>query len=128
MVPLLRAEGGEEESQFGLVVPEGIRATEAETMILPRTPDEPLVVDVARGLDGGGMIEQTHRIRMHVSYRVGDYREEGDVLGSVWLCVLAVLGVGFVLEELAPEGDATLGVRMRPSDVDATDVYWYTTL
>ena len=56
------------------------------------------------------MIEQAHHIRMHVSYRVGDYREEGDVLGSVWLCVLAVLGVGFVLEELAPCGDAALGV------------------
>ena len=40
------------------------------------------------------------------------------MLGSVWLCALAVLGVGFVLEELAPDGDATLGVRMRPSDVD----------
>jgi len=46
-VPLLRAEGGEEESQCGLVVPEDIRATEAETMILQRTPDEALVVDVA---------------------------------------------------------------------------------
>jgi len=46
-VPLLRAEGGEEESQVGLVVLEDIRATEAETMILPRTPDETLVVDVA---------------------------------------------------------------------------------
>jgi hypothetical protein len=41
VVPLLRAEGGEE-SQVGLVVPEDIRATEAETMILPRTPDEAL--------------------------------------------------------------------------------------
>ena len=46
MVPLLRAEGSEEESQVGLVVPEDIRATEAETMILPRPPDESLVVDV----------------------------------------------------------------------------------
>jgi hypothetical protein len=44
VVPLLRAEGGEEESQFGLVVPEDVRPTEAETMILPRTPDEALVV------------------------------------------------------------------------------------
>jgi len=47
-VPLLRAEGGEEESQFGLTVPEDSRTTEAETMILPRTPDEALVVDVCR--------------------------------------------------------------------------------
>jgi hypothetical protein len=65
-VPLLRAEGGEEESQCGLVVPEDIRATEAETMILPRTPNEALVVDVARGLDSGSMIEQAYRILMQV--------------------------------------------------------------
>jgi len=44
VVPLLRAEGGEEESQVGLAVPEDIRATEAETMILPRTPEESLIV------------------------------------------------------------------------------------
>jgi len=48
VVPLLRAE---EESQVGLVVPEDVRPSEAETMILPRTPDESRVVDVARGLD-----------------------------------------------------------------------------
>ena len=40
MVPLLRADGGEEESQVGLVLPEDVRPSEAETMILPRTPDE----------------------------------------------------------------------------------------
>ena len=118
VVPLLSAQGREEEAQISLVAPEDVGPAEAEAVILPRTPDEPLVVDVARGLDGSGVIEQTHHIRMHVSYRVGDYREEGDVQGSVWLCVLAVLGVGFVLEELAPCGDATLGVRMRPGDVD----------
>ena len=62
VVPLLRAEGGEEESQFGLVAPEDVRPSEAEMMILPGTPDEALVVDVARGLDSGSMIEQAHRI------------------------------------------------------------------
>jgi len=51
----------------------------AETMILPRTPDESLVVDVARGLDSGSMIEQAHRVLMHVSYSVGYHREEGNV-------------------------------------------------
>jgi len=49
VVPLLRAEGGEEEPQVGLVAPE------AETMILPRTPDEALVADFARGLDSGSL-------------------------------------------------------------------------
>jgi len=32
VVPLLRAEGGEEESQFGLVAPEDVRPSEAETI------------------------------------------------------------------------------------------------
>jgi len=75
MVPLLRAEGSEEESQFGLVGPEDVRPSEAETMIL----DESLVVDVARGLDSGSIIEQAHRILMQVSYSVGYHREEGNV-------------------------------------------------
>ena len=42
-MPLLRAEGSEEESQVGLVLPEDVRPSEVETMILPRTPDESLV-------------------------------------------------------------------------------------
>jgi len=44
------------------ILPEDVRPSEAETMILPRTPDETLVVDVARGLDSGSMIEQAHRV------------------------------------------------------------------
>ena len=64
----------EEESQVGLVLPEDVRPSEAETMILPRTPDESLVVDVARGLDSGSMIEQAHRILMHVTYSFGYHR------------------------------------------------------
>ena len=58
-MPLLRAEGREEESQVGLVLPCD-RPSEAEAMILPRTRDESLVVDVARGLDSGSMLEQAH--------------------------------------------------------------------
>ena len=78
MVPLLGAQGRKEEAKVSLVAPEDVGPAEAEAVILARTPDEPLVVDVARGLDGGGVIEQAHHIRMHVSYRVGDYREEGE--------------------------------------------------
>ena len=73
-MPLLRAGGREEESQVGLVLPEDVRPSEAETMILPRTPNESLVVDVARGLDSGSMIEQAHRILMQASYSVGYHR------------------------------------------------------
>jgi hypothetical protein len=79
VVPLLRAEGGEEEAQFGLVAPEDVRPSEAETMILPRTPDETLVVHVARGLDSGSMIEQAQRILMQEPYSVGYHREEGNI-------------------------------------------------
>ena len=68
VVPLLCAQCSEEEAQVGLVAPEDVGPAEAETVILPRTPDEPLVVDVARGLDSGSMIEQAHRILMQVSY------------------------------------------------------------
>ena len=118
VVPLLGAQGRKEEAKVSLVAPEDVGPAEAEAVILPRTPDEPLVVDVARGLDSGSMIEQTHRIRMQVSYSVGDYREEGNVLGFVWLCVLAILRVGLVLQELSPVCDTELGVRVRPSDVN----------
>ncbi len=45
MVPLLCAQCSEEEAQVGLVAPEDVGPAEAETLILPRTPDEPLVVD-----------------------------------------------------------------------------------
>ncbi len=78
VVPLLGAQGREEEAQVGLVAPKDVGPAEAETVILPRTPDEALVVDVARGLDSGSMIEQSHRIlmlssssSMQVSYSVG---------------------------------------------------------
>ena len=68
VVPLLGAQGRKEEAKVSLEAPEDVGPAEAETEIVPRTPDEPLVVDVARGLDSGNMIEQTHRILMQVSY------------------------------------------------------------
>ena len=92
VVLLLRAEGSEEESQVGLVLPEDVRPSEAEPVILPRTPDEPLVVDVARGLDSGSMIEQAHRVFMQAAYRVGYHWEKGNVkalYGCVCLRYLA---------------------------------------
>jgi hypothetical protein len=39
-------------------------------MILPLTPYVALVVDVARGLDNGSMIEQAHCILMQAPYGV----------------------------------------------------------
>ena len=49
VVPLLCAQGREEEAQISLVAPEDVGPAEAEAVILARPPDEPLVVDVARG-------------------------------------------------------------------------------
>ena len=60
VVPLLCAQCSEEEAQVGLVAPEDVGPAEAETVIRPRTPDEPLVVDVARGLDSGSMKERIY--------------------------------------------------------------------
>ena len=118
VVPLLRADGSEEEAQVGLVLPEDIRPSEAETMILPRTPDESLVVDVTRGLDSGSMIEQAHRVFMQAAYRVGYHCEKGNVKGFVWLCVLAILSGGLIFQDLTPVWSADLGVRVRPSYID----------
>ena len=62
--------------QVGLVVPEDVGPAEAETVILPRTPDEALVVDVARGLDSflivGGL------------YSVTAWRENGQERVAVY--------------------------------------------
>jgi hypothetical protein len=44
-------------------------------MILPLTPDEALIVDVTRGLDGGTMIEQAH-VLVETASGVGDHREQ----------------------------------------------------
>ena len=117
-MPLLRAEGCEDEAQIGLVLPEDVRSSEAEPVILPRTPNEPLVVDIARGLDRGSMIEQAHRVLMHAAYCVGYHWEEGNVKGFVWSCVFAILSGGLLLQDLTPKWAADLGVRVLPSYID----------
>ena len=66
-------------------------------MVLPLTPDEALSVDVARGLDSGTMIEQVHCILVKAAYGVSYHREEGNVEGFVWACVLAILSVVFLI-------------------------------
>ena len=74
-VPLKGAQGRKEEAKVSLVAPEDVGPAEAEAVILARPPDEPLVVDVARGLDSGSMIEQAHRILMQVETRAGSTRQ-----------------------------------------------------
>ena len=55
-MPLLRAKVREEEAEVGRKVAEDGRTQEAEAMVLPLAPDEALVVNVTRGLDGCNMI------------------------------------------------------------------------
>jgi len=87
VVSLLRAEGCEKESKFGLVAPEDGRPAETEAMILLLTPDGALVVDVARGLDSGSMVGQAHRILMQAPCGVGYHRKA--LYGRVRLRYLA---------------------------------------
>ena len=53
---------------------------EAATIFLPLTPDEALVVDVARGLDSGSMIEQAHRILTYEGTRGNIYKIETEII------------------------------------------------
>ena len=51
-VPLLRAEGGEEEAEVGLEATEDRSAPMTEAVDRPLPSDKALVVDVTRGLNG----------------------------------------------------------------------------
>jgi len=64
------------------------------------------------------MIEQAHRVLMHVAYCVGYHWEKGNVKGFVWLCVLTILSGGLIFQDLTPEWSADLGVRVRPSYIN----------
>jgi hypothetical protein len=81
-VPLLCSEDGEEEPQVGLIATEDGSQTESDAMILALAPDEALVVDVTRRLDGGAVIEPAHGILVQT---VRYYREERDVF-CWWAC------------------------------------------
>ena len=55
-MPLLRAESGEKEAQVGLEATKDGCASKAKAVVLPRAPDEALVVDVTGGLNGGDVM------------------------------------------------------------------------
>ena len=56
------AQGREEEAQISLVAPEDVGPAEAEEVILPLPPDEPLVVDVSRWLRELLVIKRNHEV------------------------------------------------------------------
>ena len=59
-MPLLRAESSEKEAEVSLEATKDGCTQIAKAMVLPRLPDEALVVDVARGLNSCDMVKQAN--------------------------------------------------------------------
>ena len=85
-LPLLRAEGGDEEAQVGL------EATDADSRSggLAVAARYCLVVNVNRGLHSGDVIQQRRKQNHKTASCVGDHWEKGNVKGLVWSFVLTV--------------------------------------
>ena len=92
-MPLLRAESGEKEAQVCLEATKDGCTPIAKAMVLSRTPDEALVVDVAGGLNSCDVVKQADGVLVKTASRVGNHREEGDVKTLIWRRVLSVLVV-----------------------------------
>ena len=92
-MPLLRAESGEKEAEISLEATKDGCTPIAKAMVLPRSPDEALVVDIASGLNGGDVIKLANGILVKTASRVGDHGEKGDVLTLVWFGMLSILVV-----------------------------------
>ena len=84
-VPLLRAKGAEEEAEVGLEATEKGCAPKIKGVVLPLPPDEALVVDVTRGLNGGDMIKRADRILVKTASCVGDHWEESNVKALAYI-------------------------------------------
>ena len=78
-MPLLRAEGGEEEAQVGLKATADGGSPIIEAVLLPLPAEEALVVDVAGGLNSCDVVKQADGVLVKTASRVGNHREEGDV-------------------------------------------------
>ena len=92
-MPLLRAESGEKEAQVCLEATKDGCTPIAKAMVLPRSPDETLFVDIAGGLNGGDVIKQANGILMKTASRVGNHGKKGDIETLVWFGVLSILVV-----------------------------------
>ena len=90
-MPLLRAESGEKEAKVCLEATKDGCTPIAKAMVLSRTPDEALVVNVASGLNSGDVVKQADSVLVKTASRVGNHREEGDVKTLIWRRVLIVL-------------------------------------
>ena len=97
-VPLLRAESRQEEAEVGLEATKNGCTPIAKVVVLPRSPDEALIVDVARGLNGCDVIKQADCILVKTASCVGDHGEKGNVKALVWFRVLNILGISTWLQ------------------------------
>ena len=92
-MPLLRAESGENEAEISLEATKDGCTPIAKAMVLPRSPDEALVVDVAGGLNSCDVVKQADGVLVKTASRVGNHGEKGDVETLVWFDVLSILVV-----------------------------------
>ena len=97
-MPLLRTESRKKEAEIGLEATKNGCAPIAKVVVLPLSPDEALVVDVAGGLNGSDVIKQAVGVLVKTTSRVGNHREKGDVKALVWFRVLNILGVSTWLQ------------------------------
>ena len=90
-MPLLRTKSCKKEAKVRLEATKDGCTPIAKAGVLPRSPDEALVVDVAGGLNSCDVVKQANGVLVKTASRVGNHREEGDVKTLVWRRVLSVL-------------------------------------
>ena len=90
-MPLLRTKSCKKEAKVRLEATKDGCTPIAKAMVLPRSPDEALVVDIASGLNGCDVVKQANGVLVKTASRVGYHREEGDLKTLIWRRVLIVL-------------------------------------
>ena len=90
---MLRSKSRKKEAEISLEATKDGCTPIAKAMVLPRSSDETLVVDIAGGLNGGDVIKQANGILMKTASRVGNHGKEGDIETLVWFGVLSILVV-----------------------------------
>ena len=90
-MPLLRTKSCKKEAKVRLEATKDGCTPIAKAGVLPRSPDEALVVDVAGGLNSCDVVKQANGVLVKTASRVGNHREEGDVKTLIWRRVLSVL-------------------------------------
>ena len=90
---MLRSKSRKKEAEISLEAPKEGCTPIAKAMVLPRSSDETLVVDIAGGLNGGDVIKQANGILMKTASCVGNHGKKGDIETLIWFGVLSILVV-----------------------------------